>query len=153
MVRLTSRPTRTALAVLLTAAVLTACGGRAEEPTTGSDATATSPAPTATGSAEPSGPAEPTEPAEPEGVVVEVVLEDGRATPLGERVAVEVGEPVTFEVRSDATDELHVHTSPEDAYFTFGPGRSTFEVVVERPGVVEVELHDLGTTLVQLEAR
>lgn len=158
MPRPASRPVRAATALLaatVLGASLAACGGRAEEPATGAE-DPTTPAASAGTTAEPGEAAtsdEPSEPAEPEGTVIEVVVEDGRATPLGERVPVEVGEPITFRIRSDATDELHVHTSPEDTYFDFGPGRSTFDLVVERPGVVEVELHELGTVLVQLEAR
>lgn len=149
MVRPTSRPARRALSALALSAVLGACGGVAEEPLTGAGASST---PTA--SSEPS--SEPTTetPGEPEpaGPVVEVVVADGRATPLGERVPVAVGETVTFEVRSDAADEIHVHSSPEET-FAFGPGRSTFELTLDRPGLVEVELHELGSTLVQLEVR
>lgn len=120
-----------------------------DEPTadaTGSPTTsATSePAPTAT---------EPAEPAEPEGVVVDVTIADGEVTPQGDRVEVEVGEPVTLRVTSDEADEIHVHSDPEHSLDVEAgtPGELTF--TVDRPGQVAVESHHLEVTIVQLVAR
>lgn len=135
--------------VTLAVLALGLAGCAEDEPTaeaTGSPTTsATSePAPTAT---------EPAEPAEPEGVVVDVTIADGEVTPQGDRVEVEVGEPVTLRVTSDEADEIHVHSDPEHSLDVEAgtPGELTF--TVDRPGQVAVESHHLDVTIVQLVAR
>lgn len=124
------------------ALVLTGCAD--DEPA----AEPTSPATSASAT-----PSEPSASAEPEGVVVDVTIAGGEVTPQGERVEVEVGEPVTLRVTSDVADEIHVHSDPEHALDVEPdvPGELTF--TVERPGQVAVESHATHTTIVQLVAR
>ncbi|TCI99028.1 hypothetical protein [Aeromicrobium sp. IC_218] len=140
--------------VALAAAALTLglAGCAEDEPTadaTGAPTTSASsePAPTATE------PSEPSEPAMPEGVVVDVTIAGGEVTPQGDRVEVEVGEPVTLRVTSDEADEIHVHSDPEHSLEVEAgtPGELTF--TVDRPGQVAVESHHLDVTIVQLVAR
>jgi len=130
-------------------------GDAADEPTS-TPTTSTSPdEPTeSAGSAETADPSASAsdEPAEPEGTVIEVSLRDGTVTPSGERVEVEAGQPVTFEIDSDADGELHVHSNPEHS-LEFGPGTSSQSITIDQPGVVEVELHDPAALVVQLEVR
>ncbi len=85
--------------------------------------------------------------------VVNIDIADETVTPNGERVVVQVGQQVDLVVKSDAPGELHVHTRPEEKEFAFEPGTTTFKLQVDSPGVVEVESHDLGRTIVQLEVR
>ena len=88
----------------------------------------------------------------PKGTVVEVTLEDGQITPNGERVQAKAGEPVTFEIDADAPGELHVHSTP-DYEIAFEAGTSSHEIVIDQPGIVEVELHEPALVVVQLELR
>jgi hypothetical protein len=83
-------------------------------------------------------------------VVVEMSFEGGTASPLGERVQVEVGQQIVFLVTADAPGELHAHTN-EELTLEYPAGESELTMVVEQPGVVEVESHELDVTMVQLQ--
>jgi hypothetical protein len=85
-------------------------------------------------------------------VTVEVTIEGDRVEPAGDRVDVAPGQPVEFVVDADAAGEMHVHSTPEQT-IEFGAGTSEHTVTVDRPGVVEVELHDPELVVVQLEVR
>ncbi len=83
-------------------------------------------------------------------VVVEMSFEGGTASPLGERVQADVGQPIVFLVTADEPGELHAHTT-EELTLEYPAGESELTMLVEQPGVVEVESHDLGAILVQLQ--
>ena len=85
-------------------------------------------------------------------VRVEVTIKDGDVTPKGDRVEVEAGQPVEFVVDSDVAGELHVHSTP-DHEVAFEPGETSDTVTIDRPGVVEVELHDPAVVVVQLQVQ
>lgn len=85
-------------------------------------------------------------------VVVEIAFEDGEVTPNGERVEVGAGEPVDLVVTADEPGTIHLHSDPEQE-FDYGTGTETFEIQIDRPGVVEVESHELEQVIVQLEVR
>ena len=85
-------------------------------------------------------------------VVVSVTIADGEVEPSGERVPVEAGQPVEFDVTSDVAGELHVHSDPDHS-IEIEPGSTQETVTIDRPGVVEVELHDPEVVVVQLEVR
>jgi hypothetical protein len=84
------------------------------------------------------------------GTVVEVEVEGDSITPNGARVEAEVGEPITLEITSDRPGELHVHGTPEQ-YVEFGSGTVTRELTLDQPGIVEVEEHDTGFVVMQLQ--
>ena len=91
---------------------------------------------------------------EDDAVEIEIEIENGRITPSGERVDVQVGEPIRFVVDSDVADELHVHSTPEHSFpVKAGDVDRQFEFTLNQPGVVEVELHELGDVVVSLAAR
>jgi cytoskeletal protein RodZ len=147
------RALATLTVLLCTTAFATACGGQDEgdvstEPTStvpnSTEATPTDPAST-----------EPSESTETAADVqqIEVTIVGDTVTPNGDRVEVSVGEPVELVIQSDRPGEIHVHSSPEQE-FEYQKGTTTLELdPIERPGVVEVESHTLGKTIVQLEAR
>lgn len=85
--------------------------------------------------------------------VIDIEITEQSVSPNGERVEVAVGQRVDLVVKADAPGEIHVHTRPEEQEFGFEPGTTTFKLVIDSPGVVEVEAHDLGRTIVQLEVR
>jgi hypothetical protein len=80
----------------------------------------------------------------PERVVIDVTISAGQATPVNQQVLAAVKQPIILRVTSDATDELHVHASPEHT-FTVKPGTpQSFQFTVDVPGKVDVELHELN---------
>ncbi len=144
------------IVLTLAALVLVAGCGSSEEPA------ASSPSQSSSAPSEPSGSAEASEsPSEspspsasqaPTGTVVDITVADGRASPQGKALEVAIGEPVTLRVESDAPGELHIHSTPEQE-LAFGAGTTEKELTLDRPGVVDVESHDLGQLLVRLEVR
>jgi plastocyanin len=146
-----------ALAVAATLA-LAGCGGSGDENTQAGDAGATRSAPPATSpTGEPSqtqsrddGPVE----NEDDAVEIEVEIENGQVTPSGERVDVALGQTIRFVVDSDVADEIHVHSTPEHTFaFKAGAEDREFEFRLNRPGVVDAELHELGDVVVSIAAR
>ena len=86
-----------------------------------------------------------------EPVKVEVTFEGDTVTPNGERVEVETGQPIELEVTADAAGEIHVHSDPEQT-LSYDAGTSTVEIEpIDKPGVVDVESHNLDKVIVQLE--
>ncbi len=138
----------TAAAIL----VLTGCGSTGA----GSDATDSSEldegaASTASATEEPSTEPSPQPSAEPsDDDAIEVEIEGDEISPNGKRVEVDAGEPVTLEVESDRPGEFHVHSTPEQT-IAFGKGETTVEITVDTPGVVDVEEHEAGLVVLQLE--
>lgn len=131
--------------------VLTACGDETgtATPATSSPTTATSEPTTDSSSQESDEPSETAEP-EPTGTVVDITFADGSVTPAGDRVEVGVGEEVVLRIDADAPGELHAHTT-EELTLAYPAGRSEQVIVVDQPGVVDVESHDLGVVIVQLQ--
>jgi hypothetical protein len=83
--------------------------------------------------------------------VIEVTFEGGTVTPNGERVTVDVGQPVELEITADEAGEIHVHSDPEQT-LDYDEGTSTVTIeALDQPGVVDVESHDLEVIVVQLE--
>lgn len=129
---------RRALAAFAVAAlVLTGCG-ESEEPTTSQATVSESPEQSESPSQEPE--------------AIEIEIEGDRVEPNGMRVKAAVGETVTLAVKSDRAAQLHVHSSPEQV-LEVEPGESTLELVIERPGIVDIEEHDSGLVVLQLEVR
>lgn len=102
-----------------------------------------------------------------DGVVVEVMIEDGRARPAGDRVDVPTGETVELVVMADSAGLIHVQPGGDDRddqddqedqedqarEIEYQPGTTTFALEMDRTGTVDVELHDPDQLLVQLEVR
>ena len=122
--------------------LLAGCGGSSD------DEPAAAPTPLATSPA-----SQPPAPAEAEGVVVDIVIKDGKVTPQGGRVEVKAGEEVTLKITSDAAEEIHVHSEPEHSYEVAAGGSVTESFTLRTPGQVAVEAHELGATVVQLVVR
>jgi hypothetical protein len=92
-------------------------------------------------------------PAQDTGVVVDIAIKDGKATPQGARVEVAAGEKITLSITSDAEEEIHVHSEPEHTY-QVAPGDAVSETfTIDTPGQVAVEAHHLDVTIVQLVVR
>ena len=82
---------------------------------------------------------------------IDVTIEGDSVTPNGDRVEVQVGQPIELVVKTDAEGEIHVHSDPEQE-LEYGSGTTTLkEFTIDKPGIVEVESHALEKTIVQLE--
>lgn len=143
-------PSLAAAALCLSLSVsMTGCSDSDDEPTAEDTATASStPTPTPTPSDTPT--EEPPPPSQDSGTGVAITIAGDEITPAGDRVEVQRDEVVTLEITSDRAGELHVHSKPEQ-YVEFEAGTSTHELTVSAPGVVDVEDHETGTVIVQLE--
>ena len=85
-------------------------------------------------------------------VVVEITFEDGTVEPNGDRVDVDAGQPIDLEVTADEPGEIHIHSDPEQE-IPYDEGNQTIKIQIDKPGVVEVESHELDQVIVQLEVR
>jgi len=85
---------------------------------------------------------------------IEVTVDGDSVTPAGDRIEVEVGQPVDLVVSADGPGEIHVHSEPEQEFeYTGGGAPETFELQIDRPGVVEIESHTLEALIVSLEVK
>lgn len=83
---------------------------------------------------------------------VSVTVSDGKVSPQLPRVEVAKGQRVRIEVTTDKPDEVHVHGY--DIEKATEPGKPTaIELTADIPGLFEVETHESGLLLFQLEVR
>jgi cytoskeletal protein RodZ len=151
-----TRLTPLATTLLLVTLGVAGCGGddTTPEPDTSSSASASDSASASESTSESASatPSDDTQTPEPERPTIEITFEGDTVTPNGERVAVPLGEEIDLVVTADAPGELHVHSTPEQE-LAYEAGTSTLPLVIDQPGVVEVESHDLELVVVQLEVR
>lgn len=142
---------RTMMAAVGTA-MLVMLGGCASDTDSGGEAPTITTSGTASPEGEATAPGPVPDPASVGGTVIDIEVQGAQIRPLAERVKVEVGVSVTFQVVSDRPGELHVHSEPEQT-LEFQDGETALKVTIERPGVVDVEEHETGKLIVQLEVR
>ena len=136
--------TRLAPLVLVLAASLSACGGDGDtDPPATDQSSSSSPSdsPSDSGSSSTGG-----------GAAVTVTRKGDSFTPNGERVELGVDQTLVLTIEADEAGELHVHSTPEQE-IAYDAGTSEHEIVIDRPGVVEVESHEPDVILLQLEVR
>jgi hypothetical protein len=138
---------------LLLALGVTACGddGTTEPEADETTSTTASPSESTSESASAS-PSDSTQTPESSRPTIEITFEGDTVDPNGERVAVPMGKEIDLVITADKPGELHVHSTPEQE-LAYEAGTSTLPLVIDQPGVVEVESHDLGLVIVQLEVR
>jgi uncharacterized protein YceK len=83
---------------------------------------------------------------------IDITFKNDTVTPQGKSVSVKAGTPFTLKITADKPGELHVHSSPESEV-AYKVGTTTKELTIDKPGVVDVESHDLGKLVVQLQVR
>lgn len=140
-------------AVLILA--LTACSTADESGTaeTAPTSEAASPSEPPATSESPSAPAaSPTEDADDDREAIEIEIEGDEVEPRGRRVKVTAGEPIPLKIESDRAAELHVHSSPEQV-LSVKAGKSAVDLTIKTPGIVDVEEHETGIVVLQLEVR
>jgi hypothetical protein len=140
--------TRLAPLVLVLAASLSACGGDGDaEPPATDQSSSSSPSGSSSDSGSDSGST-----STGGGAAVTVTRQGDSFTPNGERVELGVDQTLVLTIESDEAGELHVHSTPEQE-IAYDAGTSEHEIVIDRPGVVEVESHEPDVILLQLEVR
>ena len=83
---------------------------------------------------------------------IQVAVKDGKVTPATHREPVAKGDTVKLVVTTDTADEVHVHGVDIEKETAAGkPVTITF--VAKDPGIYEVETHESGLQLLQLEVR
>ena len=142
--------------VLVLAASLSACGADEDtDPPATDQSSSSSPSDSPSDSTSDStsdSPSESESSSADDGVAVTVTREGDSFTPNGERVELGVDQPLVLTIEADQAGELHVHSTPEQE-IPYDAGTSEHEIVIDRPGVVEVESHEPDLVLLQLEVR
>ena len=83
---------------------------------------------------------------------IRVAVKDGKVTPATHREPVDKGDTVKLVVTTDTADEVHVHGV--DVEKETAPGKPvTITFVAKDAGIYEVETHESGLQLLQLEVR
>lgn len=83
--------------------------------------------------------------------LLDVVFRNAKPDKNAERVQVDAGEPVTLSITADEPGELHLHLE-EELTISYPKGKSIHRFTIERPGLVEVESHDLDLVVFQIVA-
>ncbi|MFP5254187.1 MAG: hypothetical protein ACLGH4_10395, partial [Actinomycetes bacterium] len=138
------------LAGLLPLALLAGCSQSTDAPDPSANSTPTS-TPTSDGTTPPPVSPESTEPPAA-GPSLDVTIKGNQVSPNSEEVDLARGETMTFVITSDRAGEMHVHAKPEQ-YLEFGVGKSRLDLVIDTPGVVEVEDHETGNVVALIEVR
>ncbi len=84
--------------------------------------------------------------------VIAVTVGKDSVSPSGDQVAVKVNQPIVFQIDAAEAGELHVHSSPAKA-IDFPAGASQVQISIDKPGLVEAEIENLGKPVVQLEVK
>ncbi|HET7684352.1 MAG TPA: hypothetical protein VFK34_11865 [Marmoricola sp.] len=148
---MSSRPLRIVSTGLAAGALLlsAACGSAETEKSGGTEVQATpvTPSTSETGSPSPSA-----TPDDSGAKTVEVHFTEDSVEPLGKVVKLDVGQKLVLDIDAEVPGEMHVHSTPEQE-IAYPAGESQAEIVIDRPGVVEVESHTLDKLVLQLEVR
>ena len=81
-----------------------------------------------------------------------VSVNDGKVSPKAHRVKVAVGSAVRILVSSDVDDEVHVHGYDLESEISAGQS-VTIDFTADQRGVFEVETHESGLLLLQLQVQ
>lgn len=142
---------RTALVAGLAAALLAGCAGADEagtEPSGGSPSVSTTSAPASTPESTSASPTE----SRARGAEFTVSVRDGKVRPKTLREKVAEGTRVRLVITSDVDDEVHVHGYELERELPAGQS-VTIAFTADQTGLFEVETHETGLQLLQLEVR
>jgi len=83
--------------------------------------------------------------------MVEVTQEGGEVTASQDIVKAERGQDIELVVSSDAADEFHVHSEPEQEFTIEEGDDQTFTFSIDTAGEYEMESHELEVTILKLQ--
>lgn len=86
-----------------------------------------------------------------EPVKVTIEQDSGDITASEDIVSASRGQDITFVVSSDAADEIHVHSEPEQEFEVEPGDGQEFTFSVDAAGQYAVESHELGVTILKLQ--
>ena len=144
----------TALPVCMLLAT-TGCAPSTSSGTNVSDAPSTASNPSTSSAATPPTPSESSDPSttsEPSGPSLAIRIQGDKVSPNAQRITVEAGDPISITFTTDRPGELHVHSKPEQ-FVEFDEGNTKARLVIDTPGLVEVEEHDTSAVVAQIEVR
>lgn len=85
-------------------------------------------------------------------VIIDIVEDNGDITPNDAKVVeVGVGQEVQLNVTSDADDELHLHSDPEQSFEVKAGEDQKFTFTIDSPGTYDLESHGLEITVVKFQ--
>ena len=143
------RRSRVVLIGLIAALFLVVSGCGSDEPS-GSDEPKSD---KSSATADPSAKPKPSKkPNKPSGTTIDITFKGDTVDPSGAEKKVKAGKPITLHIVADKPGELHVHSSPEQE-IEYDAGTSDKKLTIDRPGIVEVESHNLEQLIVVLEVR
>jgi hypothetical protein len=93
------------------------------------------------------------EQAPPSRLVIDVTINAGNVTPTNEQLQAAVSQQIIIRVNSDAADQLHVHSTPEHTFNIEAKPAQSFQFTVDVPERVDVELHQLKTTIATIQVQ
>ena len=82
--------------------------------------------------------------------VIGVTIAGDSVSPSGDRIPVDRNQPIVFEIDADEAGELHVHSSPAQS-IEYPAGKSQAQITIDKAGLIEAEIEDSGTLVVELE--
>ena len=84
--------------------------------------------------------------------VIAVTVGKDSVSPSGTKVEVKRNQPIVFQIEAAEAGELHVHSSPAKA-IDYPAGASQVQISIDKPGLIEAEIENLGKLVVELEVR
>lgn len=84
--------------------------------------------------------------------IITITVRGTTVTPGGGMTEIKAGQPIIFKIQADAKGEVHVHSSPATAIY-FPAGASQASITINQPGIIVVEIENLGKPVTQLEVR
>ena len=138
---------RSPAAALAAALLLAGCAAAPAAPTASSAPASSVGSPATTPSASPSGTPVPTPSTNVR--VVEVSLQNGRATPNGDRLSLPKGTILRLRISADHADEVHVHGYDVEIPVKAGASVSK-DITLDQVGRFEIESHEPALTVLQL---
>ncbi len=93
------------------------------------------------------------EQAPPDRLLIDVTIKGGEVNPTNATLEAKTNEQIVVKVNSDAADELHVHSTPEHTFKVEAKPAQQFQFTVDVPGKVDIELHQLGTTIATVQVQ
>ncbi len=143
------------LSLAATGMALTGCtsppeGAATPAPTPEVTSATPSSTPSASATTSPTTPSTPSAPADQ--VTIDITIANGKVSPNGDKINVEVGQKIVLTVTSDEAEEIHAHTADYALEVPAGK-KVTGSLTLTSPGSYVVEAHHLEKTIVILNAR